>query len=68
MGKHKHFKVKGFLNCWLVAEIHAVPKIREKWISMVWEKYGKHKHLKFMDFLNISGEAEIHTIPKIREK
>ena len=30
MGKHKHFKVNGFLNFWLEAEIHAFPKIWEK--------------------------------------
>ena len=64
MGKHKHFKVKGFLNFSYEAEIHAVPKTWEKWISIVRESMGKHKHFKFMCFLNISGEAEIHTIPK----
>ena len=41
MGKHKYFKVKGFLNFWHEAEIHAVSKIWEKWIAMVQEKYGK---------------------------
>ena len=55
MEKHKHFKVKCFLNFWYEAEIHAVLKIWEKWISMVWEKYEK------------MGEAEIRTIPKIWE-
>ena len=55
MGKHKHFKVKGFLNFWLVAEIHAVPKIREKWISMVWEKYGKTQTSEIYGFLKYFG-------------
>ena len=62
MGKHKHFKVKGFLNFRLEAKIHAVPKIWEIWISMVQEN---QKHFNFMGLLNISGEAEIHIIPKI---
>ena len=38
MGKHKHFKVKGFLNFSCEAEIHAVSKTWEKWISLVREK------------------------------
>ena len=41
MGKHKHFKVKGFWNFLLEAEIHAVPNTWKKWISIVREKYGK---------------------------
>ena len=65
MGKCKHLKVKSFLNFSFEAEIHAVPKTWEKWISIVREKY---EHFKFMDFLDISGEAEIHTIPKTWEK
>ena len=68
MGKHKHFKVKGFLNFSLQAEIHGVSKTWKDWISIVREKYGKHKHFKFIGFLNILGEAEIHKIPKIWEK
>ena len=39
--KHKHFKVKGFWNFLLEAEIHAVPKTWEKWIAIIREKYGK---------------------------
>ena len=39
--ENKHFKVKDFWNFFLEAEIHAVPKIWEKWISIVREKYGK---------------------------
>ena len=52
MGKYKHFKVKGFLNFWLEAEIHAVPKIWEKWISMVQEKYWKTQKFQIYGFLN----------------
>ena len=55
MGKHKHFKVKGFLNFWLVADIHTVPKIWEKWISMVWEKYGKTQTSQIYGFLKYFG-------------
>ena len=38
MGEHKHFKVKGFLQFSLEAEIHAVPKTWKKQISIVREK------------------------------
>ena len=41
MGKHKHFKFMGFLNISGEAEIHTIPKIWEKWIPIVREKYGK---------------------------
>ena len=41
MGKQKHFKVKGFWNFLLEVEIYAVPKIWEKWITIMREKYGK---------------------------
>ena len=68
MGKHKNFKVKGFLNFSLEAEPHAAPKTWKKQVSIVQEKYGKTETFKFMGFLYISGEAEIHTIPKTREK
>ena len=39
MGKHKHSKVKGFLNISL--EIHAIPEAWDDWIPIVWKKYGK---------------------------
>ena len=69
MGKHKHFKVKGFWNFLLEAEIHAVPKIWEKWIAIIREKYGKKTQtFRSNGFLNFLGEAEIHTIPKIWKK
>ena len=41
MGKHKRFRFIGFLNILGEAEIHASPKIWEKWIYIVQEKYGK---------------------------
>ena len=66
MGEHKHSKVKGFLNFWL--EVHTVPKIWEKWISMVRKSMRKHKYFKLKGFLNILRKAEIHTIPKMWEK
>ena len=46
------------------AKIHAVPKIRKRWISIVREKYGKTQTFQIMGFLNIFGEAEINTISK----
>ena len=55
MGKHKHFKVKGFWNFLLEAEIHAVPNTWEKWISLVWVKYGKTQTSQIYDFLKYFG-------------
>ena len=51
MGKHECFKVKGFFTFWIVAEIHAVQKMWEKWISMVWEKCGKTQAFHIYGFL-----------------
>ena len=39
--KNKHSKVTDLLKISGEAEIHAIPKIWEKWIYLVWEKYGK---------------------------
>ena len=39
--KSKHSKVLGFSNILGEAEIHTIPKIWEKWIPIVREKYGK---------------------------
>ena len=64
MERHKHFKFMRFLVFLLEAEIHAVAKPWEKWISIVRKKIGKYKHLKFMGFLNISREPEIDKISK----
>ena len=41
MRKHKHFKVKDFLNFSREAEYHAVPKTWYEWIPMLREKYEK---------------------------
>ena len=41
MGKHKHFKVKGFLNVWLEAEIHAFQKIWENGFPWYKRSMGK---------------------------
>ena len=52
MWKHKHFKVKFFWNISLDAEIHAVPKIWEKWISIIQEKHEKTQTFQIYGFLN----------------
>ena len=51
MRKHEHFKVKGFWNFLLEAEIHAVPKTWEKRISIIREKYGKTQTFQSCGFL-----------------
>ena len=51
MGEHKHFKVKGFLQFSLEAEIHAVPKTWKKQISIVREKYGKTQTFQIYGFV-----------------
>ena len=51
MGKYKHVKVKNFLSFSHEAEIHAVPKTYEKWISIVWEKRGKTQTFQIYGFL-----------------
>ena len=56
MGKHKHFKVKGYLNFSLEAEIHAVPKIWEEWISMVRENSCSSQNIGKMGF-HSTGKA-----------
>ena len=59
----------GFLNISYKAEIHTIPRIWQKWIPIIREKYGKKtEHSKVMGFSAIWGEAEIHTIPKIWKK
>ena len=55
MGKHKHVKVKGFLNFSYEAEIHAVPKTYEKGISIVKEKRGKTQTFQVYGFLKYFG-------------
>ena len=51
MGNHKHFKVKGFLNFSYEAEIHAVAKTWDKWISIVQEKHEKTQTFQIYGFL-----------------
>ena len=41
MGENKQSKVMGFSNILGEAEIHTIPKIWEKWIPVVREKYEK---------------------------
>ena len=55
MGKHKRFKVMSFLNFSYEAEIHAVPKTWEKWISMVREKHEKTQTFQINGFLKYFG-------------
>ena len=55
MGKHKHFKIKGFLFFSLEAEIHAVPKTWERWISIVRKKYGKTQIFQIFGFVKYFG-------------
>ena len=55
MEKHKHFKVKGFWNFLLEAEIHAVPKIWEKWIAIIKEKYAKTQTFQIYGSLKYFG-------------
>ena len=52
MRKHKHFKVTCFWNFSLDAEIHAVLKAWENWISIIREKYGKKQTFQSNGFLN----------------
>ena len=68
MGKHKHSKVKGFLQILREAEIYAIPKTWDEWISIVWQKYVKKQTFQNYGFKKISHEAEIHTIPKPRDE
>ena len=79
MGKHKHFKVKCFWNFLLEAEIHAVPKTWENWISIIREKYGKTQTFQIYGFLKYfgwsrnpynsqnMGKVNLHSTGKVRE-
>ena len=55
MGKHKHFEIKGFLFFSFEAEIHAVPKTCEKWISIIRKKYGKTQTFQIYGFVKYFG-------------
>ena len=45
MEKHKHFKCMGFLNISDEAKSHTTPKIWEKLIPIIREKYGKKANI-----------------------
>ena len=47
--------IKCFWNFSLNAEIHAVPKTWEKWISIIREKYGKTQTFQIYGFLKYFG-------------
>ena len=63
MGKHKHSKVKGFLNFSREAEIHAVPKSWDERIPMLREKYEKTQ--TFQIPITWKHSVESHIIPKL---
>ena len=77
--ENKHFKVKYFSNVFLYAEIHAVPKTWEKWISIIREKYGKTQRFQIYEFLKYFGwnrnpynsqnlgKVDLHGTGKVRE-
>ena len=54
MEKHKHSNVKSSFHNLSRAEIHAIPKAWNEWISIVRQKYGKKQILQNYDFLNIT--------------
>ena len=68
MGKHEHFKVKGFWNFLLEAEIHAVPNTWQEWISLIREKYGKTQTFQIYGFLKNFGWNRNPSIHKTWEK
>ena len=55
MRKNKHLKVKGLSNTLGETEIHTIPKTKEKWITIVREKYGKTKTFQIYGFLKYFG-------------
>ena len=68
MEKHEHFKVKSFLNSSHEAEIHAIPKTWEKWISIIQEKHGKTQRFQIYGFLNYFGWGRNPYNSQIMEK
>ena len=79
MGKNKHSKVMGFSTILSEAEIHTIPKIWKKWISIVREKYGKTQTFQSNGFLKYFGRSRnpynsqnmgklnLHCTGKVRE-
>ena len=55
MGKHRHFKVKGFLYFALGAELHAVTKTWKKGFPYYEKSMRKHKTFKSYVFLKYFG-------------
>ena len=55
MGKDKYSKVMGFSNILGGTEFHTIPKIWEKLISIVREKYGKTQTFQIYGFLKYFG-------------
>ena len=53
MRKNNDSKVMCFSNILGEAEIHTIPKIWEKWISIVREKYGKTHILRYLADLEL---------------
>ena len=58
----------GFSNILGDADIHSIPKIWEKWIPIVREKFGKVQTFQIEGFLHVWYEAEIYLVPKAWEK
>ena len=58
----------GFSNILGEAEIHSIPKIWEKWILIVREKFAKVQIFQIEGFLHVWYEAEIYLVPKAWEK
>ena len=78
--KIKHSKVMDFTTILGKAEIHTIPKIWEKWISIVREKYGKTQTFQSNGFLEYfgwsrnpynfqnTGKMNLRSRGKVREK
>ena len=67
MGKYKHLKFMGFLNISGEAEIHKIPKIWEKLIYLVREKYGKTQISHILRYLAYLELMRTHAIPNVWE-
>ena len=67
MGKHKHFKFMGFLNISSEVEIHKIPKIWERCIYLVREKYGKTEISHILRNLAYLELTRTHAIPNVWE-
>ena len=66
MGKHKHFKVKGFLSILREADSHTIPEAWDEWIPILQNKCGKGQDnsqllLFFTDF-ELMGNCAISNV------